>query len=414
MMRRATMPLPAGTIIYSGLGQAGDWADPANWQGGWPADFQSIVLIPVNATLNGAITVRQMMMLGDETVTVNGALTTRSDGPCKSFMICEDAVATFTPTSSLQDNGGLIVGIDDAGTLIAEGNAAARSMLNTGSVKIGQKAGGVGTVTIDDAQWQNASNFYVGEAGRGTLNIRDGGHVSVGTSFVVGDYAGASGVVSLSSGAQLTVGDFVKIGGGSPQAQGGTGSVSVGAGSLFSIGGPLKIASTSSLTLEGGTVRVADATLGVQVWGDATVSGYGTLSSVPGGINDAGSITAAGGTLVVDGAVTGKGALQIGGDSTLVLNASTLGSEKIAFIGSGGRLDLAHGVSSSAVISGFGIGDAIIMQGVDQIGWNGAADVLTLSQHGTVVDTLQFAGSFAGDPFVLSETSAGAMISLRP
>jgi T5SS/PEP-CTERM-associated repeat protein len=408
------MPLPAGTISYSGLGQAGNWADPANWVGGVPATLRSIVLIPVNATLNGAITVRQMMMLGDEQVTVNGTLTTRSDGPCKSFMVCEDAVATFTPTSTLQDNGGLIVGVDDVGTLIAQGTASAHSTLNTQSAKIGQKAAAIGTITIDGAQWQNASNFYVGEAGRGTLNILHGGQVSVGTSFVVGDYAGATGVVSLASGAQLTVDSYVKIGGGSPQAPGGSGTVIVGARSAFTIGGPLKIASTSSLTLTGGMVTVRDATLGVQVWGGAAVSGHGTLSSIPGGINDAGSITAMGGALVVDGTIAGAGALQIGGGSILVLNASTIGHEKIAFLGTGGTLDLAHGVSSSAVISGFGSGDAIVMPGVDQIGWNGADDVLTLSQHGAVVDTLQFSGSFTGDPFFLSQTAAGAMISLRP
>jgi hypothetical protein len=28
------MPLPAGTKIYTGLGQAGDWSDPMNWSGG--------------------------------------------------------------------------------------------------------------------------------------------------------------------------------------------------------------------------------------------------------------------------------------------------------------------------------------------------------------------------------------------
>jgi fibronectin-binding autotransporter adhesin len=400
-------------MIFSGLGQVGDWTDPANWEGGVPADFRNIVLIPVNATLNGAVTVRQLMLLGDETVTVNGTLTTRSDGPCKSFMVCAHAVCMFTPTSTLNDNGGLIVGAISVGTLVAQGGPSGHSTLNTQSAKIGQRAAGVGTVTIDGATWQNASNFYVGEAGQGTLDVLNGGQVSVGTSFVVGDYAGSTGTVALSSGAQLTIGSYMKIGGGTPQTPGGTGAVSVGARSLVSVGGPLKIASSSALTLAGGTVTVSDATLGVQVWAGASVAGHGTLSSMPGGIDDAGSITAIGGTLVLDGAIRGTGALQIAGDSTLVLNASTLGRESIGFIGSGGMLDLAHGVASSAVISGFGAGDAILMPGVDQIGWNGSDDVLTLSQSGSVVDTLQFSSSFTGDPFMLSQTAAGAMITLK-
>jgi T5SS/PEP-CTERM-associated repeat protein len=404
------MPLPAGTKIYTGLGQAGDWSDPMNWSGGVAATLRNIVLVPMSAVLDGSFTARQLMFLGDETVTVNGVLTTRSEGLCKSFMICAHALATFTPTSTLDDNGGLIVGAVSTGTLVAEGNATAHSTLNSVSAKIGQQSGGVGSVTIDGAQWQNSQNFYVGQAGQGTLDVLHGGTVSVGTSFVVGDFAGASGSVSLSSGARLSVGGYAKLGGGSPGTAGGTGTVSVGAGSLFSVAGPLKIDSQSALTLSGGTVSVAG---GTQVWGGASVSGFGRVGSAAGGINDAGTITAMGGTLTLDGNIAGHGQMLIGAGSTLALTADTIGKVSIDFAGSGGTLNLAHGVTDAGTIGGFALGDSIVMNGVNAMAWNGVSDVLTLSHSGAVVDTLQFAGGFAGDSFVLSQEGSTAFVTIR-
>jgi T5SS/PEP-CTERM-associated repeat protein len=411
--RRRIMPLPADTRIFTGLGQAGDWSDPMNWNGDVAATLRSIVLVPVSAVLNGSFTARQLMFLGDETVTVNGVLTTRSNGPCKSFMVCAHAIANFTPTSTLNDDGGLIVGAISVGTLIAQGDAAMHSTLNSETTKIGEKSDGVGSVTIDGAQWQNSQNFYVGLAGQGTLDVLHGGSVSVGTSFVVGDFAGASGSVSLASGATLSVGSYAKIGGGSPGVAGGTGTMAVGAGSVFSVAGPLKIASGSSLSLSGGSVSVADGSLGLQIWGGAAITGFGTVAATAGGINDAGTITAAGGTLTLDGDIAGKGVIQIEAGSTLAVKAATIGKAAIDFAGSGATLELAHGVTYAGSIGGFGFGDSIVMNGVNGIAWNAATDVLTLSHSGSLVDTLQFAGTYTGDPFTLTQNGATALIGFK-
>jgi T5SS/PEP-CTERM-associated repeat protein len=407
------MPSQTSPATFTGKGQSGNWSDPMNWSGGVAATFRDIVLIPMSAILNGSFVARQLMMLGQESVTINGALTTRGIGPCRSFMVCEGAVATFTPTSSLTDDGGLVVGADAAGTLIAEAKATEHSKLSTVETKIGEDDDGSGTVIIKGAQWQNAQNFYVGLVGTGTLHVTQGGSISVGTSFVVGDYAGASGTVSLAFGSRLTVDSYAKIGGGDPGTPGGTGTMSVASGSLFAVGGPLKITSTGSLSLAGGVVSVADPTLGLQVWMGATVSGFGRISSVAGGINDAGVIQASGGTLALYGAVSGRGELQIAANSTLKLNAATIGSVSIAFAGTNAALDLAHGVADLATISGFDAGDSILMSGtVDDLAWNGSAGVLTLNAGGKVLDTIQFTTSYAGDPFVLTHTGAGSLITL--
>ena len=406
------MALPAGTKIFTDAGQAGNWADPMNWQGGVAAAWNSLVLIPTNAVLNGSFSVRQLMILGQEVVTVNGSLSTLSDALCKSMMVCANAVVTFTPTSSLNDRGGLVVGNISTGTLIAQGNATMRSSIATVSLKLGQAAAGTGYVTVDGAHWVDSQNALVGMVGAGTLTVTNGGYVSVGSEFVDGDFAGATGHVVLTNGGTIAIAGHAKIGGSSTTALAGTGSLSVGVGSLFSVAAGLKITTTGSVTLSGGTV----ASLGAQetqVWGKASVTGFGTFSSMM-GISDSGTITATGGTLTLNGtAITGPGKLNIASGSTAVLNTATIGKVAIAFTGSNATLALAHGVSSMATISGFEASDRITIPGVDHLDWNSAAGVLTLSENNVVLDKLHIAGTFAADPFTLSQDATGALATIQ-
>lgn len=400
--------LPAGTLFYDGLGQPGVWSDPANWWAGVPGGPNSQVLIPVNATLNGNVAVRTLMMLGTETVTVNGTLTTNALGLCDSFMVCDDAVVNFAAGSALNDMGGLIVGNEDVGTLNATG-----ATLNTVATKIGRFADGTGNISLNGGQWTNSTDFYVGMSGIGMLSLSNAAQLSVGTNFVVGRYTGAEGQVNLSGGATLSVGGDAKIGGGDPGIGGGagTGTLSVGTGSSFTIAGALGIFAQSMLSIAGGTVVVTGTLGGLNIRSGGTLSGFGAVTA--GAITDNGTITAAGGTLALNGALSGGGALHIHAASTLKLSSTLLGKNLgIAFIGAGGTLGLAHGMVDAATISGFGVGDSILMAGVDHLAWNATNDVLTLSNGGHVVDTLKFTGAFAGDVFTLSQSGAGAMIGL--
>ena len=405
------MALPSGTKVFTGAGQAGNWADPANWAGGVAAKSNSVVLIPTNAVLNGSFTVRQLMMLGQEAVTVNGTLTTLGIGLCNSFMVCADAVVTFKATSTLNDNGGLVVGNISTGTVIAQGTALARANINTVSLKLGKAANGVGIVTIDGANWQDSQNAQVGVLGRGTLSVLNGGHLSIGTDLVAGASAGSVGDIVLSSGGTIAVADHVKIGNSTVSALGGIGVLSIGAGSLFSAAGGLKITTTGSVMLSGGTLSSTISYASTEVWAKATVTGYGTFSSQA-GIVDAGTITASGGTLTVNGPINGTGMLDIAAGSTAVLNATTIGKVGIAFTGGNGTLALLHGVASAATISGFDATDKITMAGVDHLDWNGHTDTLSLSENNVVIDTLHFAGTFAADPFALSQPSSGGLVTI--
>jgi len=404
--------LPPGTRLYTGLGQSGNWSDPNNWGGGTAAGASNIALFEMSATENGSFTARQLMFLGTESITVNGALTSVSPGLCASFMVCDQATLTLKPTGSITSAGGLIVGNESVGTLIAQGNSTAHSTITSVSGKIGQNIGGVGTATIDGAVWNNSVNMFVGQNSQGTLNVLDGGQVTDGTSFVVGANTGATGVVNLASGAKLTVGSFAKIGGGDPTTAGGLGTMNVGASSLFSVAGPLKIASGSALDLTGGTVTVTDNVTGLKIWTGGTLSGFGTVNSLPTGIGDDGTIRATGGTLVLNGMVSGAGSLQIAASSTAQITASKLGLATVNFAGSNGTLALAHGITSLATITNFAAGDHITMAGIDSLSWNSTKDLLTLSSGGHVVDTLHIAGTYASTDFTLTQGSAAAIIGL--
>ena len=152
---------------------------------------------------------------------------------------------------------------------------------------------------------------------------------------------------------------------------------------------------------------------GFQVEQGATVSGHGTINSTNQGTTDRGVIESSGGTLVIDGNITGAGALQIGAGSTLDLNASKIGVGSISFLGTGDTLGLTapvHGLT----FGGFAAGDQIVLSGVDALSWNSSTDVLSLSDGGHLVDQMTFSGEASGASFHLGQSSAGAIITLVP
>ena len=412
--------LPKGTVTFSGQGQTGNWSDPANWMGGVvPNTTSSIGLLTTGAELDTSFGVYRMMMLGNEQVTINGTLSTMSTNHCNSFMVCDGAVANFTSTSALHDAGGLIVGKDAVGTVHVQGDGATRPVLATRDGKIGQHLHSQGTMTVDDAVWHNSDRMFVGLSGIGTLTVSDASQVTVGYCFGIGANKGGVGSVTLSGGSTLSVGTFAIIGGNGvdtdtppPAGTGiGTGTINIEAGSTFSVVQSLKISMGSSANLVGGTLNVANAYPGLMLNG-GTLSGFGTVSvgaagQHSAGITDGGSVTASGGTLVLNSSISGSGQVHIAAGSTLAINGASIGVPRISFDGSDGTLSLAHGIADHATIAGFAAGDTITMAGIDGMGFNASTDVLSLTSGGHVVDTLLLAGSYANNAFTFTQDSAG-------
>ena len=64
---------------------------------------------------------------------------------------------------------------------------------------IGYYSGSAGTATVDGAgsTWTNGSDLTIGYSGSGTLNITDGGAVSVTGTTYVGSDAGSTGAINF-------------------------------------------------------------------------------------------------------------------------------------------------------------------------------------------------------------------------
>ena len=404
-----------GATFYSGQGQAGNLSDPNNWVGGQAPGPNGFALITTSATLDGAFTSGIFMGLGQGTVTVNGTLTTTSTNACRSFMVCNHLNVVFTPGAVLNDAGGFIVGAVSTGTLVAESSATAQSQLNTGSVKIGQQAGGNGTVTIDGATLTDSQNMYVGQFGQGVLNITDGGTVSVAAGLAVGAEPGAVGSVDVINASTYAVQGGARIGGGAPDAPGGVGVVTVGSASNFSVGGLLQVSFGGTLNLAGGSVTAGGAGGNFWVAQGGNIAGFGALSQTASGgtINDGGTITATGGTLALSGQMVGVGTLEVDANSTAQVTGGTIGVAGIAFVGPDATL-AAQAISSHTLISGFAAGDSLLLSGATALTWDANHDVLSVSNGNQVVDLLHFAGNYAGETFSLSHSGSEAVISVGP
>jgi T5SS/PEP-CTERM-associated repeat protein len=322
--------------------------------------------------------------------------------------VCDGAKAIFAPGARLTDGHVMIVGNDDVGTLLAEGNGTTHSELKTVDANIGKLDDAIGTVTVDDAVWNNSSHADIGDAGAGTLNVIYNGSATFGGSVDMAVHAGSSGTMTIASGGSVDVDGSLTIG------RAADATVTVGAGSDLTVDHRLLVGAHGTVDIAGGTVSGGVDAGHILVRAGGLISGNGVLDAPDGvAIKDDGIIRATGGTLEVEGNIAGTGALRIAADSTADITGSSLKLAGIAFIGPAATLELAHGSNVTAAISGFALGDIIAMANVNAVSFNAPTGMLTLSEQGVKVETLHLLGSFAGDTFGVQQTTADAIISLH-
>jgi T5SS/PEP-CTERM-associated repeat protein len=398
------------TITFSGKGLAGDLSDPNNWTGDVVPGVNDTALITmdVGGPVDGTFSVNNMMLLGSETITFTGTLNTAGVGNCKGLMVCVGAGAVFAPGATLNDGNDLIVGNGAPGTLLAEGSGTTHSIINSVDANLGKLLAGVGTVTIDDGVWNNSGHATIGDAGAGTLNVLDDGSVVFGGSVKMAADAGSSGTITIASGGSVDVKGSLNVGDAAAAV------VSVASGSRLRVDHTLSVGATGSVTLAGGIVAGGVTEGHIHVLAGGVISGYGVLTAPDGNaIQDDGIIRASGGTLEVDGNVRGTGAIQIAADSAAKILGGSLGLAGISFIGPDAVLVLTHGSHIAAAISGFAIGDIIVMADVDAASFNAPTGMLTLSEHGVKVESLHLLGSFTGDTFSVQQTIGDSLITLH-
>jgi hypothetical protein len=122
----------------------------------------------------------------------------------------------------------------------------------------------------------------------------------------------------------------------------------------------------------------------------------------------------AGSRMVVNGRVSGVGAVEIGQAGVLDLLHGAVKGQTVDFLAGTGRLDLQAASSFDGAIAGFRVGDRIDLVDTPADSLAFRQGVLTVRDGGSRVASLHFAGSYSTASFVLSsDHHGGSLIGLR-
>ena len=156
------------------------------------------------------------------------------------------SIATVTGAGSTWNTNGLVVGQFGQGTLNIE---AGGLVSNIASSLIGNLSGSVGTATVTGAgsTWTNTIGLFVGQFGQGTLNIEAGGQVSNIASGVIGNFSDSVGIVTVTgTGSTWTNSTNLLVG------ISGQGTLNINNGGLVTVGSNTSINASSSVVMGGG------------------------------------------------------------------------------------------------------------------------------------------------------------------
>ena len=171
---------------------------------------------------------------------------------------------------------------------------------------------------------------------------------------------------------------------------------------------------TTGVTIAAGGVYELTTDSGISAVGTATIVNHGLLEKVGGtlfssniqvAVVNSGTVLAAAGLLDLSAAVSGTGVLNIAGGAGLELTGAVAAGSTVDFLAAGSLL-IGSG-PFAGTIAGFGTADTIDLI---SIGYNGAGtatlnaatDGLTVVEAG-ITTTLQLAGNYTGDNFVVSQ-----------
>jgi hypothetical protein len=335
---------------------------------------------------------------GTDQLVWTGAANTDWSNPANWYDRTTGSVATAPPGAQTPaivagltgTHLGSIGGTGSCASLVFTGNFDLQAKLATGTLTLGSDASGSltaveATISLGTAATLSANSAFVADGGL---------IVGSGASFTV------TGTLALGDGTETPI--FSLQGGGTAQL----GALSLGGGSIS-----VDTASVLEIGTRGG---VQAGTLAVDA--AHAVTGYGLLN-VFGATEDAGTISALGGTLTL-GAVGGSGLLEAATESTLALDASC--STAISFAGAGATLMLLDpDAYPVAAISGLAEGDSIVIassqvQSVIYTPGTGTSGTLTLTDDGQTLGTLLLDGSYGSDTFSVQPDGTGSEITFVP
>jgi hypothetical protein len=430
-------------------GVSGDWNTPSLWAGGIvPDSVAADVSIVASGTYAVTIaageteTVNQLTLLnGANAVVVQGDL--RFAGTLAASLT-EGTGSVTVAAGGLLDGTGLFAPLDivNNGTLAADAGADdtleilatvtndATVVADDGVLEIGALSNLSGSVLAGGTYI--ASGFIPADANTALDNILlialDGNAgLTVDAATIVLDGPASQVEVYDAAGDTYTLEQELRT-----IAAGGTLAILDGRGYRATS----TLLDAGSLVLGGNTL----ATGGLTIAAGGTLSGYG---DVAGALSNSGAIIASGGTLgtlILAGAVSGDGAIQVQSGSELIMAGGTVGALTVngaiydagtllvtGTVAGGGTIVVEHGgalefggAASAALVlsgddvtvtlddptqfggtlSGFGLGNTLVLDGLQ----GSSADVvngntLVVLAGGTTVDTVVLGGNDAGATF---------------
>lgn len=281
----------------------------------------------VLALAGGAVvTAGQAAIVGDTgqgtLVLMGGALDLTGPAASNALVLGadRDASGTVVNLEQITADGMVVVGAGGQGALRLLGVA---SSLSDGGAIVGEAATAHGSVLVNGGEWTNAGELTVGGAGRGTLRI-DGSHGGITGQVTaynarIGNQAGSRGRILLDGG-ELLVANFDALSNTLAVGVAGTGELALQDGSEVAIGFAQAAGAqdTGQLTVGGtaggrGRIDIGNDS-SVLVYGDGTVGGDGAgVVAVGGGPDDTASLALLG-TLGIDAG----GRVVLGGDDATV------------------------------------------------------------------------------------------------
>jgi T5SS/PEP-CTERM-associated repeat protein len=328
----------------------------ANWGIDGDLTVGSSGIATLNVTGGGSVTDSGNVVFGDQSAasgeaTVSGSITNQDSGD--------------TSASTLNWGQTLTVGNYGYGTLtLAKGALVAPTQGGSGEVDVAAQAGSTGSISLTDA---------------GTL--------FAATDLVLGgtlDAAGGSGTLTASSGAAATISDAITM-----------------------WNGTLDVSQGGSVTVGSATPDASQGTVDVEANG--SIDGSGTIT---GDVADDGTITAAGGTLVINGDVTGNGFIEIGDGATVEIDGSVGSGVTIDYESGAGSLVLGSPSDFDGTIGDAQYGDTITLNGVDASEVSVVGDPLldVDETDGADLDLSVAANSTDGTWLIASETGSANTI----
>lgn len=360
----------AQAIVFEGPGT--DWHTATNWDANptaVPSATDDTIIgdttSPMTAIIDNNTANANRLHLGTATAASYGALNVLNGGSL--------TVGTIGGRS-------LIVGNEGQGVLNI-GSLSAGASVTSDNSRVGELAGANGAVTArgtsnaDRGTWTINGSLTVGDAGTGTLNIRDFGRVTTSVAGAIGNQDGSNGEASVAG----TEAEWINSGNLHVGVEG-TGILSVTNGGSVSTNGLILGANAVADIRGNGTLIVRDADSFVETLTgtfDVGQGGDGSMAVRDGGMVVSGS----GATIGSDAGSTGDVIVQGTGSQWFVNNGDL-------YLGDAGRANLDILLGGLVTVGG-GAGTVRIAdqggaEGTLTVGGTGAAAAAGTLAAGTV------------------------------